>query len=204
MGASGITVMNLSDPGAPSSVGYFAPPGSSNALALSDDVLAVGLTGAGNDPGVYLYSLAADPSDPLEIGEATGSTYPVYEMAVAHGYAYTIGGQTYGLQIFDITTPNSPSYVTRAVSDMDGGSGPPSPTNVVLAGDVLFYLDWPEESGPSDAGIHVHRATEVPSFPEEPAEWQIVQLNDEYDGVTDGSYLYAYKTNEIRIYPITQ
>jgi hypothetical protein len=204
LGTSGLLVFDVSDPAAMRTVGFFAPNGDVETIDQERGVLAIGVDN-GVDTGLHLYDLRETPDEPTRLGTVLDPTYYLGDVEIANGYVFAEAGQSDGMRVFDISSPSNPTNVTNVVSDMDGGVGAPSAVDIATIGEYVFFIDWPEESGPADAGIHVYKGIDVPASPSTPAEFQVVLLDNEYRGVTDGAYFYAYLFNgEIRIYPLVQ
>ena len=166
---AGLKVIDISNPGAPTSTGGCGTPGSARGVVVSGDYAYVADTGS----GLRVIDISS-PGHPSVVGgyDTPGNAVGI---AVSGDYAY-VADMAFGLQIIDISNPTSPSfegnydtpYVAYAVfvsgnrayvADADSGlkvidvSNPASPTltgsydtpgvamDVAVWGDYAYVAD---------------------------------------------------------------
>jgi len=139
-----IVIFDISDPTKPTSVGSLADvAGNSRELEgpVELDIATIGGTpyavvAAYDDDGIEIIDIS-DPTSPSGVGRATHHNTNYRELGQPYDVAIaTIGGSTYavvaggiddGVQIIDISTPSSPSAVSRVEDDstkeLDGANG---------------------------------------------------------------------------------
>ncbi len=99
-GTGGLFVVDVTDPGTPTIVGYYAAPVSANGVAAAGDYVYV----AAGDNSLRVVSVVT-PGAPSAVGFVPVTA--AQRVAVAGNYAYVVGGMT--LTAVDITNPSSPA-----------------------------------------------------------------------------------------------
>jgi hypothetical protein len=125
--ASGLQVIDISDPTNPSSAGNYDTPGSAYDVAVAGDYAYV----ADDVSGLQVIDIS-DPTNPSSAGSynTPGSAYTV---AVSGDYAY-VGDGTSGLRVIDISDPTNPS--SAANYDTPGTAW-----GVDISGDYAYVAD---------------------------------------------------------------
>ena len=128
-GASGLRILDISDPEAPAWVGALDTPGSATDVALSGSVACV----ADWSGGLQLIDIS-DPNSPTLVG-AVATPFPVSGVAVAGNYAYVAGGTFANGRLFvvDISIPASAAIVKTVTSTI-------GPWRKVAVGGSTLYV----------------------------------------------------------------
>jgi hypothetical protein len=141
----GLRIIDVSDPTAPSQVGFCDLPGGARDVAVEGSYAYV----ATWDSGLRIIDVSA-PANPSETGSYDTPGYAV-EVALAGNYAYVADGPS-GLRIIDVSIPAAPSeegfyeVVTGRVAVMG------SYAYVVDGG--LRIIDVSNPTAPSEAGFY--------------------------------------------------
>jgi hypothetical protein len=115
-GASGLIIVDISNPSAPTQVGLCDTPGTAQNVAVSGNYAYV----ADSTYGLRIINIA-NPTAPVEAGfiDTPGNAFDV---GISGSYAYITDG-TYGLQTINISNPSAPietsSYDTGYAHGMD-------------------------------------------------------------------------------------
>jgi hypothetical protein len=125
--ASGLRVIDVSDPANPTSAGSCDTPGYANAVAISGDYVYV----ADNISGLQVIDIS-NPTSPSLAGNYDTPGY-ARDVAISGDYAYVADGSP-GLQVIDISDPTNPSsagsYNTSA-----------NALGVAISGDYAYVAD---------------------------------------------------------------
>lgn len=126
--ASGLRVVNISDPTNPTIVGTYNSPGAAYG------VIVIGSTAYVADGGSGLAIVdITNPASPSLIGAYTTGFYNAYKVAISGSYAYVADGDN-GLKIIDISNPASPSLVGTY-------NTPGRAYDVVVSGSYAYVAD---------------------------------------------------------------
>jgi hypothetical protein len=101
---AGLHIINVADPSAPATVGFYDAPG-------SRDVAVAGNYGyVANGSEVLRVVDVSIPTTPTEVGFYKQTSTSASRVDVAGGYAYVAAGDE-GLRIVDVSTPSDPTEV---------------------------------------------------------------------------------------------
>jgi len=174
-GNTTLVIVELADPDHPAILGQatiaVATP---RGLRLEDDLLAV----LGND-GFQLVD-ASDPADPRAVSPVVGvpGIYGHAEIVGARLYA----GHYYGLDVYDIEPPESPSLVGHGSGC--GGAARPGAECIVIGGAIMplecrYFVDVPDPRDPADAPPDMRYALRTAPNPFNPVSRVAFALPDD-------------------------
>ncbi|TAK33847.1 MAG: hypothetical protein EPO21_11525 [Chloroflexota bacterium] len=179
-GASGLRIIDISDPLNPSQAGHYVTPGGQGG---GQAVKVVGsLAYVADGPGGLQIIDVSNPSAPTWVGSfanyaepapstLTGKALGVF---VNNGLAYV--GDDLGLLIVDVSTPSSPSFVSFISTEQCGQHGVgPGATDVFVVGGRAYVANqgtW----GDVQSGLYVHSGLYIvdvsaPATPQFVAQW---------------------------------
>jgi hypothetical protein len=129
-GTTGLQVIDISDPEAPSFAGSCATPGSARGVAISGDYAYVADYGT----GLQVIDIS-DPMAPALVGSYYAPGGYARGVAISGDYAYMADGGSNGLQVIDISDPTAPAFAGSYVT-------PGSAWGVAISGDYAYVADY--------------------------------------------------------------
>jgi hypothetical protein len=135
-GISGLQILDITDPTAPTHAGGYSTPGYARAVALAGDYAYVAISGS----GLRVFDVS-DPSVPVWAGDY-GTSGVAHSVAIAGDYAY-VADEGAGLHVFDISDPTA--LVDAGSYDTSGAA-----YGIAIAGDYAYVAD-------DSAGLQVVR-----------------------------------------------
>jgi hypothetical protein len=126
-GDSGLRIINISNPAAPTEVGFYDTPGSAEAVTVSGDFAYV--ADGGFNGGLRIIDIS-DPVNPFEAGYFGPSAYDV---AVSGSYAF-VADALRGVRLVNISNPTAPWLVNTC--DTPGAA-----LGIIVAGSDVYVAD---------------------------------------------------------------
>src|SRR5262249_13637152 len=142
----GLSVIDVSDPGAPRRIAHLQTPGGAFGLAISGSKVFI----AANLEGLQIVDIS-NPSQPALIGSWTdGSGYQAYGVA-ANGSVVYLADSGNGLKVLDVSNPSAPILIgslgipTRVLT-LSGS------TLYLQSGGYVFVVDVTDPTAPAVRG----------------------------------------------------
>jgi len=166
---SGLQIINVSNPAAPTLIGSFGIPGEANDVVVSGNYAYV----AALDNGLQIINVS-NPAAPTLSGsyDTPGVARGV---AVSGNYAYVADGGS-GLQIINVSNPAAPTLI----GSFDTGEA----NNVVVSGNYAYVADW--SSGLQIINVSNPAAPTLSSIYDTPWAANDVVVSGNYAYVADG------------------
>jgi choice-of-anchor B domain-containing protein len=146
--ASGVDIIDISDPTNPVQVANFKGTGGNNEIRDIETQNGIGFFSSDSysSGGIFVVDLS-DPTNPVQLARidpSNGGAQHVHTLSVDGNYLYEADSATNNIRVFDISDPTNPTFV-RSIYDASGG-----PVHEVTALNGRLYTAVISSTGSSE------------------------------------------------------